>query len=402
MSGGELRQTHQLRHTITAAVLAFYTVPLALITLYTTSVLPFFQAWQILSIGLLSASIGTASLLTLLRRWEQARTIVVKETVVKRSEPAPARAESGDSDAIAQELQELQQKHDALAHDLHQGQKALEVAQREKEQAILRCEELQDQQRENDRTNQDELQNKATLLEEYQQTISDQRAVIEKKQKRVEELENRIKDLKYELKTVLDVNERIERGEEPPVSTSNKPQKAKKAAASADEPTLDLGFASPSQSLDEAQAQLKRCIDIAQKLTGARHLAGDSSTFRDLSAAGYALDLRRLCDSLRSEQSSMIVLYSQRENKLLFVNNQVRGLLGWSPEKFVQHYHNLIVQGEREWRAALGRLSSQDRSTLSFTLKARTGEERPVRCLLGTIPTGIFKSHVVGVFFPQG
>lgn len=161
--------------------------------------------------------------------------------------------------------------------------------------------------------------------------------------------------------------------------------------------SLDLGLAVPSKSSEEAQQQLKRCIDIAQKLTGARHLAGDSARFRDLSADGYALDLRRLCDSFRSEHSCMIVLYSQRENKVLFVNNQVRGMVGLSPDKFLQNFPTMLPpEGATEWKGAIQKASIGHKAETTLRMK-----DNNIRCLLGAIPTGIFKTHIVGILYPE-
>ena len=228
---------------------------------------------------------------------------------------------------------------------------------------------------------------------------------MRKKQQLITTLESQIQDLKYELKTLVDLSEPLEEDvaipipAPTPIKQPEIPPKTSKTKTEKIDAILDLGLAASSRSTEEAHQQLKRCIDIAQKLTGARHLAGDSSRFRDLSADGFALDLRRLCDSLRSEQSSMILLYSQREGKALFVNDQVRGLLKWTPDKFVQNFPGVISDG-KEWRAALQKAASGQRSETLLAMKTRSGEETTVRCLLGSIPTGIFKTHLIGVFYP--
>ena len=337
-------QISKLRLSAAIALVVCYLVPLVIITLYNTSLLPLGEAWGVLSLGFVSAMTGSAFLFVLLRRWEGAVVDEMREapafvTTGMTSEEIPEEAESSSLAEVQRLLEELgqgQKQRDALCEELHSVQRSLEAVKREKEQLELLCQQQEHSLTAQQTTLGDEIKGKETLLEEYQQTIIDQRTVIEKKQQQIVTLEGEIRDLRYELKTLVDLSDRVIEEQETlsppqrPVEPSSKVVKIRPDKN--DAPTaLELGLGLASRTLEEAQQQLKRCIDIAQKLTGARHLAGDSSRFRDLSADGYALDFRRLCDSLGSEQSCAIILYSQKENKVLFVNNQVRCLLYTSP-----------------------------------------------------------------------
>lgn len=419
----EPKQIGDLRRRTTLVLILCYLVPLLLITLYNVSILPLSQGWAILSAGILAATAGGSILFILLRRWEaqlvqQAVMDVASEHVILERLPEPC----AESEEIAQalnvsqeDLQRLadlltssQKQCELLSEELHREQRSLEGINHDRERLEHMLKQAQQALDSQNVTYEERLQAKETMQQEYQQTIADQRLVIEKRQQAIATLETEVRDLKYELKTLLALSDGDEQPvieEQPtrPTKIAEAPTKtASKTRAERSETsatTLDLGFTIPSRSSEEAQQQLKRCIDIAQKLTGARHLAGDSSRFRDLSADGYALDLRRLCDSLLSEQTSMILLYSQRENKALFVNNQVRGMLGWSPEKFLQGFPGIISDGEGDWRAALQSVATNQRAEACIKIKTRAGEDYPVRCLLGSVPTGIFKTHVIIVMY---
>jgi PAS domain-containing protein len=403
--------TSKLRQRTTAALLGCYLIPLLLLTFYNTSQLPLHKGWVVLSGGLLSALGGATILFLLLRQWETRQSINdIDETEENAfSDNPPTESElsqdvRAEIESLADSLADSQRQCEKLAEEIHVQQRVIEAVRREKDQVEVQFKQLQQTLATHKESSHEDLLGKETLIAEYQQTITDQRAVIEKKQQSISSLEAEIRDLKYELKTLVDISDKNEASLEeevvelitpPTPALVQRPPDVKPAKAKVE--FLDLGLAVPSKSTEEAHQQLKRCIDIAQKLTGARHLAGDSSRFRDLSADGYALDLRRLCDSFRSEHSCMIVLYSQRENKILFVNNQVRGMLGLSPDKFLQNFPQFLAQESvQEWKGAINKASIGHKAETTLRLKDHT-----VRCLLGAIPTGIFKTHIVGILYPE-
>lgn len=402
-------QVGKLRLWATMALVVCYIVPLVVLTLYNVSVIPLDRAWGVLSLGLLGTMLGSSVLFVLLRQWEAAIVIVPVPDPVVLAPLAPMELEQS---VMTQEIERLNEalmvslkQSESLGEELHVLQRNLDSTHREKIELELQCEQAQQAVTIQQGTSEEQMRGKERLLEEYQTTITDQRLVIEKKQQHIVTLEGEIQDLKYELKTLVDLSDPIDdEGSEvelapPPLMPMPKFAEPILRLNKTSEP-LELGLAVPSRTTEEAQQQLKRCIDIAQKLTGARHLAGDSSRFRDLSADGYALDLRRLCDSLASEQSGTIVLYSQRDNKVLFVNNQVRGMLGWSPDKFLQNFANLFTDGLKEWKSATQKAAANGRHETVLAVKARSSEAYKVRCLLGAIPTGIFKTHIVGILYP--
>jgi len=103
---------------------------------------------------------------------------------------------------------------------------------------------------------------------------------------------------------------------------------------------------------------------------------------------------------LRGEQGALIVVYSQKENKLLFVNNEAKALLGWSPEKFVADFSSIVHEGFNDWRRALSMLANASDSQARILAKAKQGQEMILNCHLGVIPTGLFRNYVIGVLYP--
>lgn len=392
-----MQRENSFRHFIIGALLACYLLPVLLLTAYTATLLSANDRWQLLSIGLLCTASGTLLLLLLIRRWEGQLLDNTPQRPVTPTSPLPtvAIATAVDQDAVSKEVERLQetlnisqQLQENLSRELQTAKNAHQRLMHDKEELQQRCEGLEQNLEIQKEHTADQLRIRDAQLQESQQTVTDQQALLEKRQKQITSLENSVRDLKYELKTLIDLTERIQTSYEElqPSAPEPPPFKPLPNQESAPPPPMD------------ASAQLKRCIDIAQKLTGARHLSGATPRFQDSSVEGYNLDLRRLCDSLGSENSSVILLYSQKEDKLLFVNNLIKQMAGWAPEKFVQDFPNLIVQGKEELFSALRKPSpTTPQSHVDFAIKSKTGEALTLRCLLGLIPTGIFKTHVIGV-----
>lgn len=142
---------------------------------------------------------------------------------------------------------------------------------------------------------------------------------------------------------------------------------------------------------------LQRCIQKAKILSGASHLSRKEARFSGLSTE--AIDLRRLFDSFRTESGAVILIYSKKEERLLFVSNSIRQLLGWSRERFIGDFSTLIGDSGPLWRHALLKLQSRPEAQLSFTIKTKSGKEKLISCALGIIPEGVFVDHIVGVLY---
>lgn len=421
----------KLRHNLIGMIFMLYLLPLLLITAYGASQSSSPANWAILSIGLLLSSAGTIIFYCLLHQWEDgiskstATKIALEHTQeILHEETAPIDEPPEDrSDELEGEIahlkNELENATGKLEEALHTIEDHLEeinyrnqVIQQltqEKNQFQHELETLKHDFHAYQHISEQTLENEKTLTVEYQETISEQRSIIEQKQQQIEQLDNKIRDMTYEIKTLLQLAD-MESGskEQSPPPQTHETTHGFSVSKSAKNFIVDINEEMEEQELsvnkirtpDEAKIQLKRCIDIAQKITGSHHFGAQKSRFCDLYLDNYALDLRRLCDNLRSENSGTVLVFSPKENKLLFINNQVKTLLGWSPEKFVQDFENIIQEGMFEWKSSISQMSTMNHIQSRLVMKAKTGQDKLLHCQLGMIPTGVFRNNIIGVLYP--
>lgn len=240
----------------------------------------------------------------------------------------------------------------------------------------------------------EQLEAHKTYIDDLQTSLVEQRSVIEKKQQQIGQLETKVGDLTYEIKTLLQLAEKHSDSfdnESHLPDLNSQPDASEYFEVQTDKQVL---------CADEAALQLKRCLDIAQKITGSHRFNAQVSPFLDSPADNFTLDLRRLCESLRNENNSAILLYSPKENEPLFANNQIKALTGWNPEKFLQNFNDILQEGKNEWKQAVFSLAMKSDATVKLGLKTKTGNQVIVQGHLGLIPTGIFRNHVIAVLYP--
>jgi PAS domain-containing protein len=342
------------------AIFLLYSAPTFILTLYSMELYNLQKSSGILSLGLILNAAGSLLMFLLLRQWEQSLDATHQE------EPLYS-VPSNDED-----LKILQAELNTKSDELQKFYDNIDKFAAYKE------------------ATEDELRKKEALLNEFQETITKQRDVLKKRQEQVSELEGKIHDLNYEVNTLLDVVKISETTDMPPTGMQLKE-------------TAGVYQVTPPpthvKSAGEADVQLKRCMDIAGKITGANHFETANSKFRDWHIDNYALDLRRLFDNLRGESSCTIFVFSQKDNRLLFVNNQAKHLLGWSPEKFVQSFPEIIADSLPDWNRGISRLANQTHTTAEFNMKNKAGQNVSVNCHLGMISAGLFRNHIIGVVF---
>lgn len=406
------QQDTKPREKALGVILTFYALPVILLSLYSMNIGSEDRSWELLSLGILFASVGSATIFLTMRRWE-----LLANTPVRRSIELPQEKKI--------EITKLTPPfHEATIHQEEIRKLNLSIEQLQQQQAVLTLEanaHNQERQRLQDELEQlkshseavlkeltadrnssyEDLQQKEILIGEYQQTITEQRAVIEKKQQENADLQSKVEDLSYEIKTLLQV---VDTAEQTPSilpgmmlhETAHHYQANVEDPIDEVPPSLDKIV----HTKEEACIQLKRCLDIAQKITGASYHLPQQSLLRDLPRDHYALDLRRLFENLRGENASPILLYSQKENKLLFVNNQTKNLLGWHPEKFVQNFGEIIQEGVDSWKQAISQLAIEQEADVRLVMKTKSGQNMLVNCQLATIPSGLFRNNIVGVLYP--
>jgi UPF0242 C-terminal PAS-like domain/Uncharacterised protein family (UPF0242) N-terminus len=268
-------------------------------------------------------------------------------------------------DLLIQEHQRLEHEVNELGDELLRTRDALDIAISEKE----------------------------SILAEYQQAVSKQRASIETKQERILQLENKVRDLSFEIRTLLQVDE---------IDIAGVAGQPRRPGASEVEEWVDQLPASSDLEVRtqyDANVLLKRSLQTAQSLTAAHNMPGRPGRFRDLSLESLTIDLRRLFDRLRLETGGVVCLYSRSERRLLFANEPVRTLFGWSPERFVKDFASLMAGGFREWEEAVHNLSPGHERRLRVVIKSKGGTDVLVHALIGLVPQGAFEGHVIAVFY---
>lgn len=345
--------------------------------------------------GLLIASLGSICIFLLLRQWEKSRTRAPFRSF-NASEPQATKNPIEHLENIHEyekALGEAQTKNIELIQKQNALEEALHKLENEKSQFEQRIEDVNHQLSTKSSEAEEELRRKATLLSEYQETINQQREVIQKKQDQIVELEVTVRDLKYEVKTLLQLAE---------IHNNDKKRNTnRKEAVEENIPDSPVHYTGALvKSPEEASIHLGKCIDIAQKITSSNRFNNGPSRFQHMPLDNSALDFRRLFDSLRSETSSGVVVYSLKENRLIFANNQIQSMLGWNPEKFTQYFSEIIREGYEDWNHALGQLSPSIETKARLLLKTNSGQNLLVNCHLKMIPTGIFRHYVIGILYP--
>lgn len=410
-------ETHAKR--VYGLIAAGLLLPMLLYSGYVLMVVPSVGIWGISIVGLLLSMFSATSLILCIRTWEHyvratAEALVeVKTHDLSGVNISPEPVARADTPPLSPEHEALISKFPEMKRELAELTEKLEGEDTKIQALEDKLREVTDQ---NDllegkiRTSAEDSDHKEGILHDYQQTIAEQRGIIDKKQQYVAKLEAKVQDLQYEVKTLLQLGELgvqgldVGRGQ----SVSHPALDVFHQGDRSERVDLDQLVGSLPSSSDrkvythyDAAVQLQKSLDLAKKLTGASHLVGvEGSRFRDLSIDSYAIDLRRLFDSLRSDTSATILLYSQKDDKLLFVNNQIKGLVGWAPEKFVNDFTLLIQSSFSEWKHAIAQLGDRNEGQVRLMVKNREGLENPLHCSLGLITDGAFSGHVIGVLYP--
>lgn len=436
------------RQFLSAALIVFYLIPLLLFGLYSIGLVSQDKRWSFLSLGLLTIAICTLILMLILYYWEQAvrnrpaATLIPlqqpfypppeKEAKVTHLDPALTFGQSPPRPASHLDSPETTQDLNLVQTSLSEEQKQIEHLSRsldlknqelqklEEENKQLQLEVLQVTQDFSDYKlfSEEQLKQKHYQWINMQQIVEDQRSEMEKRQEQIYQLDTKIHDLSYEIKTLLYLNEEETASQKSPgagrssvaLKTEEIPSpyypgnvaEKLELTSTVIESGRDEGydqFENPINTAAEASQLLKKCVNDAQKLTGANYYSNESSRYREFSSSYFAIDQRRLFDSLRNETSALIVVYSQKELKVVFVNNRSRNVLGWSPEKFVEDFSTIMQEGMNDWKKAVSQLGTAAESQTRLLAKTKQGQEIILNCHLGVIPTGLFRNYVIGVLY---
>ena len=258
----------------------------------------------------------------------------------------------------------------------------------------------------------EETKEREGILQKYQKVIEEQRIIIDKKQHYSAKLEAKIQDLSYEVRTLLQLDGTGRRSSSAEGSAhkelmgGDSPEDAA-AALVGDTLEKELSYEMPVMPVEgdtfkqyDAVSQLRRLVHTAEEMTGAAHLGGRASRFTGLASDSYAIDLRRLFEVLSKETSLVLFVLSPAENKLVFANFQLRGLLGWSSDKFVKDFRELVYKSADDWGKVIDDLTRARESQANLLIRAKSGHEISLRCYLGIITSGAFKGYALGLLYP--
>jgi hypothetical protein len=395
-------------------IVALYVVPMLFFVTYSIDLMSPEKSWFVLSIGLLMCSGCCISLVTILRQHSIRPTNTMHVPTPPPTSVYPYTSEEGSPkhESFQQVLFDQREEQQELLLQFEEQTQQMRSLMHEKTELDAQLQQSHLDVSNYQKAVQDEIRSKEELRAEYNGTIQELRALIQKKQQQILELEGTIHELTHKVKTLLQISDLAHQASHQSSPTTNPLTTLKPT-----DPEMRVGLSQPGFKLPQTatftppyplpsaegstehdtSSLLKRYIDIAQKLTGASHFGGEESRFRSLTANSYALELRRLCDSLHMERIGIILLYSQKEDKLLFASNQTKELLGWSSDKFIQDFQSLIQEGSADWKHALLQLASRNETQVRMQIKVKSGASLSIQCQLGIIPTGIFKGHVIGV-----
>ena len=430
------------RHTLSATAILFYFLPILLFAGYCIKLMPAEKSWGILSLGLLLITACSLVLILILFYWEQSIleqnlhspplllensslfteektakvTSLVSEMTYSNGEGQNEESVNSTKDSpketnlLHTALIESQEEVEQLQLSLENKQDEMAALQSEKEKLSFQLEQAAQDFADYKLFSDEQLKQKQLLLNNLQQIIEDQRTEMEKRQEQIHQLDTKIHDLSYEIKTLLYLHEESPSYFKDPSFETKKVSVSPARHSNKQESVVDMHekgiliteiFSSESQirTSKEASLLLKKCMQIAEKLAGASY-GNESTRYRDFSSSYYAIDQRRLFDSLRNETAAVIAVCSPKDQKILFVNNQVKPLLGWSPETFISDFQMIMEEGLQEWNKALSSLANNSDSQTRLLAKSKEGKELLLNCHFGSVPTGLFRNYIIVILYP--
>lgn len=353
------------------AIVIAYLTPVIVWGGYVVSHLPVHLGWFMILSGIILALFGTVGLF-LLSKYREAERLekmsidvpIAPQATVIAPEPQIVIKEIDPSPELQATIERQHERIVQLEEDVHAKEEHLKdtLDTLQSEHANV-------------------LTEKERLLEEHNEVISNLRQESAKKQQAITQLETQISDLRYEIKTLLNLTEI-------PPELEIEPLPAKPA-------TPQRTITTP----EEASQLLKRCVDIAQKMTGAYHL--NNSRVRELNLDHQALDLRRLFDALRSESTGLVLIYSQKENKVIFANNRTREFFDLTPEHFTQDFSQIISPSIESWQNSVIQLLSKSETSVKLDCRLTEEKSTTIEGCIGSVPSGLFRGYILGVFYNQ-
>lgn len=331
-------------------ILSVYLIPLLIFFSFSLSLLPLQQGGFIVGIGIVLASLGTIGLYLIFKENSFSPTKIEIEKNISDGSELDAKLKNTEAEYL----------------------KIME----EKELFYEKCNKLQEDLEIYKKFSDEQLEYKDQLLNDSKKMIADLRLEIEKKQGHCTVLEGKIRDLGFEIKSLLQLVD---------LDTERDVKETK--------PLIKEGFISMQS---EETPSLKKIIENSQNLTGT-HSFWRNASQQNTNSDPYAVDLRHLFDSLEEEKKPFFV-YSAKEQKPLYANRKVSSILDCENDRFVNEFSLLIEPSGMIWNKAVQEASVKGNVNFNMILKIKNHQEKMVKCEMGLIPSGLFRGLFLGTF----
>lgn len=374
-----------MKKSLVLPILFFYLLPIIAWIYFSYLLTPISFSWQVTFSGIALSCLGGALLATFVasKLNKKMVTPVAKATLPVKETPPLIKQEPNKEllnsiEEHKKEIAELKKVPLLLKEEIENLKSSSQVLLEENEALKKRLNTLSDEEA-------IKLQNALHKIEELESENL-------QKEMAKDQLENQIHDLRYEIKTLLQLAE-VDYNR-PPSHLKKMEQKVSPLSFNEIETTPISYQTGDVSTLDEAKVLLQKCLQITNNLSGGYR--SSALPPQDL----YALDLRRLFDELKNESGALIVVYSQKQEKLLYASKESKTLLGISPEKLILDFDTLAEDKLSLWNLSVNKLKTENEVSLSLTLTTSKGEKKHLDALLGTVTSGSFRSVVIGVIFP--
>ena len=353
-------------------VLLLYSIPILSWILYTHQLASLEFSFLVAGSGFAILFFGSALFVSLLKRQVVANPVPVP---VIESLPEIIETHSAvNEECILSYKEQIQ----SIQHELGEKEREIQSMTEQLTHALGEHQEIKEKLTE-------VMETSAQKEEEARKKIEALEMESHQKMQTSKQLENQIHDLRYEIKTLLQLTEvdYAQLGMEPAKKQEVVPEPASEPIAT-------------FQPKSSSRSRLTRCIDIAQKITAGYH----SSSLRSLSLDPYAFDLRRLSDALKQETGALILVYSPKEERILFANGETKTILGLSPEQFAQDFAEIVGTDFAIWKSGVTQLLTKSEVNITVEFKTQSHDPVALNVLMGPIPTGVFRSLVIAILQP--
>ncbi len=256
------------RYTVLWIVVICYLLPLIGLCAYST----FTDSWNVMSLGLLVAALGSLVIFFMMTRWEvqwhmpqQVLDLSTNQQVgaeVSEELPLHRTEEVAVASAFEQQLEEANRIIENLRAEINILSTQHQQSSEDKEQLLQQAQKTLGEWEEYRQATCQQIEHQQGHILQLQEAIAEQKALIEKKQQQTGLLESKVGDLTYEIKTLLQL------AEAQTTSIYNEPLTPAMSTFMPEFLYEEIQAPPPERQIrsnDEASLQLKRCLDIAQK-----------------------------------------------------------------------------------------------------------------------------------------